>query len=83
MFLAMRETVLAGRGGIGGRLATRFGVAHRSSFRSGVREDTRFGPTWPAGPHSAPEQEAASRIVLPWLGRSHSAPERSVFRGLG
>ncbi len=63
MFLATRETVLAAGGGIGRGVATRFGVARHPSFRSGSREDARFG--------------------LPLFGCPHSAPERSVLRGLG
>ena len=56
MFLASRETVLAVRGGIGGRLATRFALAGHPSFRSGVRADARFGPPLFGWSHSAPEQ---------------------------
>ena len=55
MFLAERETVLAAGGGIGGRLATRFALAGLLSFRSGSREDARFGLPLFGYPHSAPE----------------------------
>jgi hypothetical protein len=82
MFLATRETVLATGGGFGGGIATRSGVARRPSFRSGPREDARFGPPWFGCPHSAPEQSAESRLSLPLLGSPRSAPEWTVLRGL-
>lgn len=55
MFLAERETVLAVRGGFGGGLATPFALAGRSSFRSGVGEDTRLVLPLLGSPHSALE----------------------------
>jgi len=58
MFLAERETVLAVGGGIGGRVATRFGLVGHPSFRSGLREDARLGPPLLGCPHSAPESNA-------------------------
>ena len=83
MFLATRETVLAVRGGIGGRVATRFGLAGHPSFRSGSRADARFGLPLLGGPHFAPSQSVEARLVSPWLGVLRSAPEWIVLRGLG
>jgi hypothetical protein len=50
------ETVLAARGGFGGRVATRSALAGLPSFRSGTRTDARFGSPLFGCPHSAPEQ---------------------------
>jgi len=56
MFLAERETVLAAGGGFGGGVATRYALAGRPSFRSGPREDARFGLPLLGCPHSASER---------------------------
>lgn len=63
MFPRSGETVLAGRGGIGGRVATRFAPVGLPSFRSGVGEDARLGLALLASPPSAPEQSALRGLV--------------------
>ena len=83
MFLAERETVLAAGGGIGGRLATRFGLVGHPSFRSGPREDARFGLPLLGCPHSASDRRVESRLGLPLLGIPRFAPAWTVLRGLG
>jgi hypothetical protein len=55
MFPRSGETVLAAGGGIGGRVATQSALAGLPSFRSGSREDARFGLPLLGSPHSAPE----------------------------
>ena len=61
MFPAKPRNGAGEEGRIGGRLATRSGAVRPLSFRSGSREDARFGPALLAGPHSAPERSRASR----------------------
>jgi hypothetical protein len=82
MFRAKPRNGASKRGGVGVRLATRFGVAHRSSFRSKTRADARLVLPWLGIPHFAPEPEAESRLVLALLASSRSAPESSALRGL-
>ena len=82
MFRAKPRNGASRRGGIGGGLATRFGVAHRSSFRSKSREEARFAQPLLGCSHSASEAEVESRLDRPLLGRSRSAPEWTALRGL-
>ena len=82
MFRAKPRNGASKRGGIGGRVATRFGVAHLSSFRSQTKSGyaTRSGVARRLSFRSGSREDA--RFGPPLLGCPHSAPEPNVLRGL-